>query len=132
MTREKHLLGHLIFQTNEGDVAVASKQRDFMSSNDLKAWIKKWSNHISSFHLWYGQKNICRHIQQRAGICTLTIEKPDYQKPATRILKIKYFGLVYILKSWFLHKVTWPDTYYYQLYGRFHVIVSRRNTLHEN
>jgi hypothetical protein len=26
MTREKHLLGHLIFQTNEGDVAVASKQ----------------------------------------------------------------------------------------------------------
>jgi hypothetical protein len=26
MTRERHLLGHLIFQTNEGDVAVASKQ----------------------------------------------------------------------------------------------------------
>jgi hypothetical protein len=26
MTREKHLLGHLIFQTNEGDVAVASRQ----------------------------------------------------------------------------------------------------------
>jgi hypothetical protein len=30
MTRERHLLGHLIFQTNEGDVAVASKQRGFM------------------------------------------------------------------------------------------------------
>jgi hypothetical protein len=29
MTREKHLLGHLIFQTNEGDVAVASKQSGF-------------------------------------------------------------------------------------------------------
>jgi hypothetical protein len=29
MTREKHLLGHLIFQTNEGDVAVASKQKIF-------------------------------------------------------------------------------------------------------
>ncbi len=29
MTREKHLLGHLIFQTNEGDVAVASKQITF-------------------------------------------------------------------------------------------------------
>jgi hypothetical protein len=27
MTRERHLLGHLIFQTNEGDVAVASKQK---------------------------------------------------------------------------------------------------------
>jgi hypothetical protein len=29
MTREKHLLGHLIFQTNEEDVAVASKQMFF-------------------------------------------------------------------------------------------------------
>ncbi len=30
MTRERHLLGHLIFQTNEGDVAVASKQSNLI------------------------------------------------------------------------------------------------------
>jgi hypothetical protein len=36
MTREKHLLGHLIFQTNEGDVAVASKQKIFITANNAK------------------------------------------------------------------------------------------------
>jgi hypothetical protein len=30
MTRERHLLRHYIFQTNEGDVVVASKQNKFL------------------------------------------------------------------------------------------------------
>jgi hypothetical protein len=34
MTRERHLLGHLIFHTNEEDVAVASKQNNFINSKD--------------------------------------------------------------------------------------------------
>jgi hypothetical protein len=37
MTRERHLLGHLIFQTNEGDVAVASKQKRFNGSTFLSS-----------------------------------------------------------------------------------------------
>jgi hypothetical protein len=38
MTRERHLLGHLIFQTNEGDVAVASKQIFFVYSFQFIPW----------------------------------------------------------------------------------------------
>jgi hypothetical protein len=35
MTRERHLLRHYIFQTNEGDVVVASKQKNGLSP-DIK------------------------------------------------------------------------------------------------
>jgi hypothetical protein len=46
MTRERHLLRHLIFQTNEGDVAVASKQIFFGNVAHLKTIVVKFSKSL--------------------------------------------------------------------------------------